>query len=89
MNDEVNELGTMPIDEESIAQPAESPLQFAEPAGCSLSLGVIGNCAFSALVDQRARIVLRQRAGEVDQSAGLDGRAVRPDGCGPHVHDLL
>jgi len=30
---------------------------FAAPAPPSLSLGVIGNCAFSALVDARARIV--------------------------------
>jgi GH15 family glucan-1,4-alpha-glucosidase len=31
--------------------------QFAAPAEPSLSLGVIGNCAFSALIDERARIV--------------------------------
>ncbi|RZJ19443.1 MAG: glycoside hydrolase family 15 protein, partial [Haliea sp.] len=30
---------------------------FAAPAPASLSVGVIGNCAFSALVDARARIV--------------------------------
>ncbi|MDP3413612.1 MAG: DUF5911 domain-containing protein, partial [Polaromonas sp.] len=30
---------------------------FSAPAPPSLSLGVIGNCAFSALVDARARIV--------------------------------
>ncbi|MBH2010147.1 MAG: hypothetical protein I8H71_10650, partial [Xanthomonadaceae bacterium] len=30
---------------------------FAPPAPPSLSLGVIGNCAFSALVDARGRIV--------------------------------
>lgn len=30
---------------------------FAEPSPPSLSLGVIGNCSFSALVDARARIV--------------------------------
>ncbi len=30
---------------------------FAAPASPSLSMGVIGNCAFSALVDARARIV--------------------------------
>ena len=30
---------------------------FVPPAASSLALGVIGNCAFSALVDQRARIV--------------------------------
>ncbi|HXC38711.1 MAG TPA: glycoside hydrolase family 15 protein, partial [Burkholderiales bacterium] len=31
-----------------------SPLQTASP---SLNLGVIGNCAYSALVDERGRIV--------------------------------
>ena len=31
--------------------------QFAAPAEPSLSLGVIGNCAFSALIDARGRIV--------------------------------
>ena len=30
---------------------------FSPPAPASLSLGVIGNCAFSALVDARGRIV--------------------------------
>lgn len=35
---------------------AQAP-RFAPPAAPSLSLGVIGNCAFSALVDARGRIV--------------------------------
>ena len=30
---------------------------FGPPAAPSLSMGVIGNCAFSALVDVRGRIV--------------------------------
>ncbi|MEP6963856.1 MAG: trehalase-like domain-containing protein, partial [Polaromonas sp.] len=34
-----------------------SASRFAPPAAASLSLGVIGNCAFSALVDARGRIV--------------------------------
>jgi GH15 family glucan-1,4-alpha-glucosidase len=38
----------------SITHPAGN---FCPPASPSLSLGVIGNCAFSALVDQRGRIV--------------------------------
>ena len=31
--------------------------RFAPPADPSLAMGVIGNCAFSALIDARARIV--------------------------------
>ena len=37
-----------------MSAPASTP-QFAPPASPSLSLGVIGNCAFSALVDVRGR----------------------------------
>ena len=36
---------------------AAASASFAPPAPPSLSLGVIGNCAFSALVDVRGRIV--------------------------------
>ena len=36
---------------------ATSSAHFEPPAPPSLSLGVIGNCAFSALVDARGRIV--------------------------------
>ena len=32
-------------------------LHFQPPAAASLAMGVIGNCSFSALVDERARIV--------------------------------
>ncbi|MDB5844208.1 MAG: glycoside hydrolase 15-related protein, partial [Polaromonas sp.] len=39
-----------------MSAPASTP-QFSPPASPSLSLGVIGNCAFSALVDVRGRIV--------------------------------
>jgi GH15 family glucan-1,4-alpha-glucosidase len=47
------------------AAPADAPEQdeprphaaFAPPAAPSLSLGMIGNCAYSALVDERGRIV--------------------------------
>ncbi len=35
----------------------QAAARFAPAAPCSLSLGLIGNCAFSALVDQRGRIV--------------------------------
>lgn len=35
----------------------QAAARFASAAPCSLSLGLIGNCAFSALVDQRGRIV--------------------------------
>ena len=39
-------------------QPQPQPRgNFAAPAAPSLALGVIGNCAFSALIDQRGRIV--------------------------------
>ncbi len=41
----------------SASIPADGARTFAAPAPPSLSLGVIGNCAFSALVDARARIV--------------------------------
>ena len=42
----------------SAASTASTPgAHFAPPVPSSLSLGVIGNCAFSALVDERARIV--------------------------------
>lgn len=49
----------------SVSAPASPPpasavdgaSTFAAPAPPSLSMGVIGNCAFSALVDARARIV--------------------------------
>lgn len=40
-----------------ISVAADGARSFAAPAPPSLSLGVIGNCAFSALVDARARIV--------------------------------
>ncbi|MBU0589148.1 MAG: glycoside hydrolase family 15 protein [Gammaproteobacteria bacterium] len=41
-----------------MSQPAAGPLpNFAPPAEPSLSMGLIGNCAFSALVDAHARIV--------------------------------
>jgi pentatricopeptide repeat protein len=33
------------------------PLGFAAPAPASLSLGVVGNCAFSALIDPQGRVV--------------------------------
>jgi GH15 family glucan-1,4-alpha-glucosidase len=36
---------------------ADDSLRFAPPAEPSLSMGVIGNCAFSALIDPRGRIV--------------------------------
>ncbi|MFC5520538.1 glycoside hydrolase family 15 protein [Polaromonas jejuensis] len=36
---------------------AEDSVRFAPPAAPSLSLGVVGNCAFSALIDARGRIV--------------------------------
>ncbi len=39
------------------ASPAGETNSFVPPAPPSLSVGVIGNCAFSALVDARARIV--------------------------------
>lgn len=45
----------------SVSRPSSAAVDgarsFAAPAPPSLSLGVIGNCAFSALVDARARIV--------------------------------
>lgn len=41
----------------SSSAPVDGASTFAAPAPPSLSLGVIGNCAFSALVDARARIV--------------------------------
>jgi GH15 family glucan-1,4-alpha-glucosidase len=41
----------------SASLPVDGARTFAAPAPPSLSLGVIGNCAFSALVDARARIV--------------------------------
>ncbi len=34
-----------------------APRGFAPPAPASLSLGVVGNCAFSALVDPHGRVV--------------------------------
>jgi GH15 family glucan-1,4-alpha-glucosidase len=37
--------------------PTSSPSGFAPPAEASLSLGVIGNCAISALIDPQGRIV--------------------------------
>ena len=52
-----NEANKALIDEATLATPAEAPPGFAPPAAASLSLGVIGNCSYSALVDQRARIV--------------------------------
>jgi GH15 family glucan-1,4-alpha-glucosidase len=36
---------------------ADDSVHFAPPAEPSLAMGVIGNCAFSALIDARARIV--------------------------------
>ncbi len=41
------------------AAPESAPSgdSFAKPAEASLSLGVIGNCAYSALIDQRGRVV--------------------------------
>ena len=41
----------------SAQYPAQLDGQFGPPAESSLAMGVIGNCAFSALVDARARIV--------------------------------
>ncbi|TNF58131.1 MAG: glycoside hydrolase family 15 protein [Burkholderiales bacterium] len=35
----------------------QEPSRFAPPAQASLSLGVVGNCAFSALIDPRGRVV--------------------------------
>ena len=52
-----NEANKALIDEATLAEPANTPPEFPPPATASLSEGVIGNCAFSALVDQRARIV--------------------------------
>ena len=52
-----NEANKALIDEATLATPAEAPPEFPPAAPASLSVGVIGNCAFSALVDQRARIV--------------------------------
>lgn len=40
-----------------MSAPVASSRPFAAPAAPSLSMGVIGNCAFSALVDARGRIV--------------------------------
>lgn len=39
------------------AAPAAARKEFPGPAAPSLALGVIGNCAFSALIDERGRIV--------------------------------
>ena len=39
-----------------MSAPVTSP-NFGPPAATSLAMGVIGNCAFSALVDARGRIV--------------------------------
>ncbi|MBT9476428.1 hypothetical protein, partial [Polaromonas sp.] len=36
---------------------ASDTSRFAPPAEPSLAMGVIGNCAFSALIDARGRIV--------------------------------
>src|SRR4051812_8013210 len=41
----------------SASQAAAGSGTFGSPASPSLALGVIGNCAFSALVDERGRIV--------------------------------
>jgi GH15 family glucan-1,4-alpha-glucosidase len=38
-------------------KPPVSPTGFAPPAQASLSLGVVGNCAFSALIDPQGRVV--------------------------------
>ena len=45
------------IDAAALADPEAPRGVFAPPEAASLSLGVIGNCAFNALIDQRARIV--------------------------------
>jgi GH15 family glucan-1,4-alpha-glucosidase len=37
--------------------PTVSPTGFAPPVQASLSLGVVGNCAFSALIDPQGRVV--------------------------------
>ena len=44
-----------PVDEGTATAPKAR--EFPRPADCSLNLGVIGNCAFSALIDGRARVV--------------------------------
>ena len=55
---------------------ATAAANFAPPAPPSLSMGVIGNCAFSALVDERGRIVwccLPRFDGDPVFNALLDG----------------
>jgi GH15 family glucan-1,4-alpha-glucosidase len=47
----------MSVSSSSSSAAADGAGTFAAPAPPSLSVGVIGNCAFSALVDARARIV--------------------------------
>ena len=47
----------MSVSSSSSAAAAAGAGTFAAPAAPSLAAGVIGNCAFSALVDARARIV--------------------------------
>src|SRR6187397_1855192 len=44
-------------EEHDRASPATAPGGFGPPASASLDVGVIGNCAYSALVDARGREV--------------------------------
>lgn len=65
-------------------------LHFAPPAEPSLAMGVIGNCAFSALIDARGRIVwccLPRFDGDPVFNALLEPQPAQADATVPGSHD--
>lgn len=69
---------------------AADSLNFAPPAQPSLAMGVIGNCAFSALIDARGRIVwccLPRFDGDPVFNALLEPRPAQDDATAPGIQD--